>query len=178
MRTHGLVLALALAPALAGRLPAQGDKKADIPEQELAALKKQRDLANDFMRRATERALKEPAKGDKEKSGHEKAARETLQKRLAPPRYFGSGTGPEELARFRSLLQEADKEGVKLTDQALHELIRAAVLHRLDDKALKQDAEEVRKQHEGATDETIHRALSAEFRGRSNHDPNDAKHQE
>src|SRR5262245_2039608 len=126
-----LVLSLTLNSSLGA------SQKQELSEKEVAELKKQRDLADAFMRRATEAALKnleKAPKDDKDKGVKAKENRDALQKQLAKKRYFDSGTKAEELAEFQRWLKEADKSGVKLTDQALQELIKASVLHQLDDK--------------------------------------------
>ncbi len=179
MRLH-VLLALAVVLALGtGWLPAQGDKKLELSAQELAALKKQRDLANAYLRQLTEQAINaldealKVGKVDKDKIGKERQARVLLQRQLA--HYTGLKTSPEELTNFHQLLKEADRQGIKLNEQALQELVRATVQHRLDAKGLKQVEEAVRKENPGVTSDEVQRALTAEFRARIVRELNEKK---
>jgi hypothetical protein len=132
---------------------AQGDK-AEPSEKELAALKAQRDLANDFMRASAEQAMKNLAKAPKDdKAGKEKAdkaaeIRESLQKLLKQGRIFKGGTSRDDLAVFSRALKDADKEGIKVSGEALRELIRAEVKHQINDKEVKSLAESIGKEHD------------------------------
>jgi hypothetical protein len=153
-----LLLSLALhATPAAAPLAAAGGQKGPA-EKEVAELKKQRDLADAFVRRLAELALKDD-KVDKEK-------RAELRKQLEQKRFFGSGTTAEELAEFRRQLEEADRAKIKLNDQALQELLRATALDRLDDKALRKAEEAFRRENGDVSAEVLRRAVAAEFRAR------------
>jgi hypothetical protein len=162
-----LVLTLACAaPQAAGAKPAPAVQKVELTDKEKADLKKQRDLADAFMRRAAELAFKKLDGDPKQARGKEKEARLVLEKRLAKKRQFDSGTETEELAEFQRQVREANQLDVKLTNQALAELLKASVLHLLNDKEIRQLEEEVSKATTGTTAEDVRRALSAEFRAK------------
>jgi hypothetical protein len=158
-----MTLGLASAP-----LFAQGDKKGETKEPDLAELKKQRDLADAMMRKVTEQALKNLDKAAKDTKDDKtaQAIREGLQKRMASKRYFGTGTSQDELAAFQSGLKEADQAGIKIGGEALNELIRSSVYQRVSDKEIKSLAQEVGKQNGNATADNVLRAVAAEFRAR------------
>ncbi len=167
MIVQAAVLALALLAPAASPPASQGDAKGE--GKELAELKKQRDLADAFMRRATEHALKalDQEKAEKEtKKGERKLVRDTLQKQLKEKHYFRTGDDP---AAFQRGLTAADKEGIKLDDAAVHELIKAGLFQRIDDKTINALAAEVGKQHSAGADAVL-RAVTAEYRVRIAHD--------
>src|SRR5205085_9252875 len=117
-----------------GPLIAQGQPT----DKELIELKAQRDLADAFMRKAAEKALANADKADK-------TAREGLQKRLKQKRFFDTGTTREELIAFQGMVKEADASGVKVSGDALQELILASVARGVDKKDIKAIAEDVAK---------------------------------
>jgi len=166
-----LPLALLLAPAPQGKTDPQ-PKHTELTEKEAAALKQQRDLADAYMRKLLERAVKTLEKAPKaDKVGRiqeekDRIAMETLKQRLEEKRYFGTGTGPAELKAFKTQVLEADRLAIQVNDQALKELLRGAVLLQVDEKGLKEVEDEVRKQQGGATPEAVARALRDEFRAR------------
>jgi hypothetical protein len=165
-----LPLALLLTP---GAAP-QGDKapQVKLTEKEQAELKARRDLADVVLRKAAEQALKnleKVAKDDKlSKAQVEKlkADRAVLELGLGRPRFFESGTTPQDLLEFQAALQAADKLGVQLDERSVQELLKASVQGLVDDKGLKAIQEEVRKQQGGASAEAVLRALRDEFRAR------------
>jgi hypothetical protein len=167
MISKSLLMALVLSlGCLLGTQALQAGKDNELSAKELAALKSQRTIANDFMRQATEVALKNMKKGTKEKSAKEKSPKELLQEKLARKHYFDSGIEVKDLTEFARLVKEADKAGIKLKDEALQELIKASVLQLVDEKAIKMIEEDVRKRHDEATSKEVRDALSAEFRVR------------
>ena len=107
-------------------------------DTDLANLKKQRDLADAFMRQATQTALDAVAKDTKDPAKAKIA--DYLRDQLKRERYFVG-----QAAEFAALLDEADRVKVKIGDQALLELVKASVRHGLSDKAIRQLKEEVRK---------------------------------
>ncbi len=164
MIVQAAALALAFHLALGATPPAsQGDAKGE--GKELAELKKQRDLADAFMRRVTEQALKalDQEKAAKEaKKGERKLVRESLQAQLKQKHFFKTGDDP---AAFQRGLKAADQEGIKLDNAAVHELIKASVFQRVDDKTIKSLAAEVGKEHAADADAVL-RAVAAEYRVR------------
>ena len=130
-------------------------------EKEIAALKIQRDVADAYMRKATQLALK-----NLEKVKDSNSSKEMLSKHLERKRYFDTGTTKPDLVAFAAQVAEAEKAKIKLTDPALEELIKAAVLHQVDQPGLTKIEEEVRQQYPQATSAFIMNALAAEFRAR------------
>ena len=154
-----LVLAVAI---FSGSQPLQPGKDNELSAEEIAALKTQRNIADAYMRQATQRALDNLKKAAKDK----KTGKEALQKHLGRKRYFDSGTDVKELVEFKRQLKEADEAKIKLTDPALQELIKAAAEQQLDSKGLQKIEQDVMKQYAEATSQIIHDALAAEFRAR------------
>jgi len=154
-----LVLAVAI---FSGSQPHQPGKDNELSAKEIVALKTQRNIADAYMRQATQRALDNLKKAAKDK----KTGMETLQKHLSRKWYFGSGTEVKELVEFKRQLKEADEAKIKLTDPALLELIKAAAEQQVDSKGLQKIEQDVMKQYAEATSQTIHDALAAEFRAR------------
>jgi hypothetical protein len=157
-KTWPLLLTLAM---LMGLQPLQAGKEKSLTDKEAAALKSRRDLADAFMRQATEAALAhlDQAKETKDR----KEIKEYLQNQLARKRYFDAGT---DLLEFKQLLSAADASKIKLTDAAVQELVKAATRQQLDEKGLKKIEEEVRKKHGDATSQMLTEALASEFRVR------------
>jgi hypothetical protein len=145
-----------------GLQPLQAGKDNEMSAKEIAALKTQRNIADAYMRQATQMALDNMEKASKSK----KTGKETLQKNLSRKRYFDSGTDVKELVEFKRQLKEADEAKIKLTDPALQELIKAAAEHQVDGKGLQKIERDVMKQYAEATSQTILDALAAEFRAR------------
>ena len=129
--------------------------------KELAALKTQRDIADAYMRQATQVALQKL-----ETVKDSKSTREILQKNLSRKRYFDTGTDAKDLAAFTQQLKEADQAKIKLGGEALKELLKASVQGQVDDKGFAKIDDEVRKQYAAATLQAIQDALTAEFRAR------------
>jgi hypothetical protein len=157
-----------------GSQPLQAGKDNELSAKEIADLKTQRNIADAYMRLATQMALDNLEKAAKDK----KTGKEALQKHLGRKRYFDSGTDVKELVEFKRQLKEADEAKIKLTDVALQELIKAAAEHQVDSKALQKIEEDVRKQYAEATSQTILDALAAEFRARIIRELNAKKKQE
>ena len=145
-----------------GSLPVQTGKDNELSVKEIAALKTQRNIADAYMRQATQMALDNLEKAAKDK----KTGKESLQKHLSRKRYFDSGTDVKKLAEFKRQLKEADEAKIKLTDPALQELIKAAAEQQLDSKGLQKIEQDIMKQYAEATSQTIHDAVAAEFRAR------------
>jgi hypothetical protein len=145
-----------------GSQPLQVGKDNELSAKEIAALKTQRNIADAYMRQATQMALDNLEKAAKDR----KTGKETLQKHLSRKRYFDSGTDVKELVEFKRQLKEADEAKIKLTDPALQELIKAAAEHQVDSKGLQKVEQDVMKQYAEATSQTILDALAAEFRAR------------
>jgi hypothetical protein len=157
-----------------GSQPLQRGKDNELSAKEIAALKIQRNIADAYMRLATQMALDNLEKAAKNK----KTGKEALQKHLGRKRYFDSGTDVKELVEFKRQLKEADEAKIKLTDVALQELIKAAAEHQVDSKGLQKIEQNVMKQYAEATSQTILDALAAEFRARIIRELNAKKKQE
>jgi hypothetical protein len=108
-----------------------------IYRQDLDELKAQRDLANDYMRKATrfvisqlkmriEDAGKESNdKIRKQRLGLYVGLQDGLVEKLNRPRYFGGGTKLDELIDFMLWRNQADRLGIYLTDDAVRDLVAA-----------------------------------------------------
>jgi hypothetical protein len=139
----------------------------DLTPKEIVDLRNERDLADTFMHQALTLAAKKLEKAPG-KDGDKKlqADRKLLEKLLAHKHFFDYGTAPAELSIFHSQVAKAGKLDIKLTDQAVKELIKVAVLRQLNDKDIQRVAEEVGKAHGGVPADAVFRALSDEFRAR------------
>jgi hypothetical protein len=163
--------------------PRRGDAVAELNSynvyrRELDDLRQRRDIADLFMRRASQIAvtglkerMKEPEKIPETKRKETLTLLAGLQKdlgdRLARPRYFEGGVKYQDLLDFMLWLQEADRLGINFQPDAVGELVYEAVhgpYAGFDSRASRQAQWEVRNTNFAATDDLILRALRDEFR--------------
>ena len=106
-----------------------------VMSRDLEELKLQRDIANDYMRKATRRVMYEVKmrieEAGKEKDDKKRQARlvayQTFQillsEQMAKPRYFGGGTKLDDLLDFIIWRNQADRLGVRLTEDSIKDLV-------------------------------------------------------
>lgn len=102
-------------------------------QREMNQLRQQRNLANDFMKRACELSVKSIQQRVKTELKEEKDRKALLpileevtlrlEERLRRPRYFGTSAKLDDLVDFQIWLKEADRLGIHLTDQIVQEMI-------------------------------------------------------
>jgi hypothetical protein len=106
-----------------------------ITTRDLEELKAQREIANDYMRKATDLVIREvklrseeAGKGKMDKARTDMlrrtaALQRLLADKLARPRYFSGGTKLDDLLDFIIWRNQADRLGVRLTDDAVRDLV-------------------------------------------------------
>jgi hypothetical protein len=106
-----------------------------VNTQDLHDLKTQRDLANDYMRKATrfviaqlKMRIEEAGKEANDKLRKQRLAMFTelqagLVDKFNRPRYFGGGTKLDDLIDFMLWRNQADRLGIYLTDDAVRDLV-------------------------------------------------------
>jgi hypothetical protein len=164
-------------------------------QQDLHDVRRQRDTANEFMRKAadvTVQKLTEMLKADTDKlkaaggkQGNEKELAELQRRvgqasllrgellaRLQQPRYFELGNKLDDILEFMTWQAQADRLNINLTHDYLSLLVRTEVFLNLlmseeqGSMLLSQVAFEVRRGHQGMSDNLLTKALAEEFRVR------------
>ncbi len=159
----------------------------NFSRNDLFELKRQRDVANEFMRKCADIAVatlgekikveedKLRAADVKQQQDKEfrqkvqqvfawKAMRDDLLARLQKPRYFDLGTKLDDVIEFKIWQAQADRLGVTLTEEYLQTLVMREFFNSLAEQQLGQAAFEVRRGGGTLSEGYIRRALLEEYR--------------
>lgn len=155
-----------------------------IHRYEMDQVKRQRNLANDFMRKAIEVCQEQIKKlikdNSKEQSDPEQekerrslitqlaGLRADFEERLKKPRYFEGGVKAQDLLDFMLWQHQADRLGIQLVDESVDLKVRmelSAGLTRWNSQLANEVLYRVREsQHWSATEQDVRNALREEFR--------------
>lgn len=150
---------------------------------EIDALRGQRNLANDFMRKSVEVCVRNLSEKIDELQKSEKAdkaaaqqlvqlrgLRDDLHQRLKSPRYFETGVKLDDLVEFLMWRNQADRLNIKLVTEHVNSMYFEELNWRQTEfgpsHAASVRAFEIRRSHHGATDADVVDALRDEFRVR------------
>lgn len=154
----------------------------NLRSDDLAKLKIQRNIANVYMRTATDIALnnvkaglteenlaKVDAKNRKEREQELRVIQFHLMERLKRPRYFAGGTNFDDLLDFRLWLAEADRLNIHFEPTELERLFFGEIFgektsFNVNNLVMVQN--EVRRNFQGINEKIIQKALADEFRAR------------
>jgi hypothetical protein len=162
---------------------------------EMEVLKRQRNVANEFMQRAARLVLERADKvmkselgkmapgkegqAQQQKLGLLQAVQRELQVRVARPRYFEGNVKLEDLLDFAVWRTMADRLDIQFVPDTVHKMInleifalipeggRGGVLPLFDGGDMRTIQYELRRNHQNVTDQFIYQALRDEFRVRA-----------